>query len=320
MKTIVKNMLFIIGMMISTTSFGATCTAISNGNWSNPATWSCGSVPGCGDIIIVPAGIQVDVNIQVDLDENSSPFCSTPVQIIIFGTLEMQNGRKIYLSCGSTIEVMVGGKITYVGGGGSSNAIYICDDEMWTADSGPITGHVLLGTPTTLPTTLVTFNVSIYNEQLKANWTVESERMVDHYSVEVSNDYSNWNEVATKKSVGDHSSTQDYSIAANVADNSATYVRLIAKDLDGNSQILDTRSINSLTFVEVYPNPATPSDNIKMSGLESGTVIIFDQQGSIVAETDIENSNLNTSEVHLKQGIYFIKIIESGQMIRLLIQ
>ena len=57
-----------------------------------------------------------------------------------------------------------------------------------------------------------------------------------------------------------------------------------------------------------------------MLGLESGSVIIYDQQGSVVAESSIENNTLNLSELQLKQGVYHLKIADSGQMIRLLIQ
>lgn len=320
METLIKSLLLSIGMILSTKSFAGVCTATVSGNWNNPAIWSCGTVPGCGDQIVIPAGISVIINTNIDLDEGASPACNSPVQFIVFGTMQFQAGRRIKLSCGSTVEIMVGGQMRHGAGGGASNTLDICGAEEWRAGDGHVPGYRLFGTPSPMPTTLVSFDATIDQNNLTANWTVDSERMVDFYSVQVSNDYTNWTEVATVRSVGDHSASKEYSTSADLTRNNATYVRLVVNDLDGTSQTLDTRTVKNETSVEIYPNPANTTDNIKMLGLESGSVIIYDQQGSLVAESSIENNTLNLSELQLKQGVYHLKIADSGQMIRLLIQ
>jgi hypothetical protein len=320
MKAMIKSMLLVIGMMISTISFGATCTALTDGDWSDASTWSCGSVPGCGDIIIIPAGIQVDVDIQVDLDENSSPFCSTPIQIMVFGTLEMKNGRKIYLSCGSTMEIMAGGQLTYVGGGGSSNAIYICDDEVWNSDSGSVAGYTMFGTPSPMPTTLVSFDNEMANGYLNSTWVVESERMVDTYLIEVSLDNENWESLTSVKSVGDHSTVQRYSVTSELNTSSFQYVRLVVRDLNGMEQVLETKSLEFHSQSVLFPNPASNSQNVTISGIDNGTVMIVDQQGKDIGTLTVVNQVVPLSDLTLKSGIYFVRIIETSETIRLVVQ
>ena len=43
-------------------SIAATCISLSSGNWSDPATWSCGVQPSAGDSIIINGGDTVTIS------------------------------------------------------------------------------------------------------------------------------------------------------------------------------------------------------------------------------------------------------------------
>ena len=38
------------------------CAAVADGNWSDPATWDCGAVPGAGDDVVIGAGRSVTLD------------------------------------------------------------------------------------------------------------------------------------------------------------------------------------------------------------------------------------------------------------------
>ncbi len=127
MKRLTELLLFVVSIMASVYSNAAICNSLVNGNWSNPANWSCGAFSGCGDIIVIPSGITVTMDMQVDLDENSSPACSAETFIDVSGTLQFVTGNKISLACGSGVEVIPSGSILLGRGGGSSNWLKICE-------------------------------------------------------------------------------------------------------------------------------------------------------------------------------------------------
>lgn len=132
----------------------ATCTAVASGNWNNPSVWSCGFVPGCGDMIIVPSGINITINVMVNLTACSPTPAMSP-NFIISGTLTFQPGNKIRLPCGSNFLLNAGGALIPGGGGGSSNLLEICSDVYWTSGSGPLYGPTCYPPGCTLPTELL---------------------------------------------------------------------------------------------------------------------------------------------------------------------
>ncbi len=74
----------------------AVCTAAGSGNWSDPATWSCGHMPGPGEAVVIPAGITVTLDQDVTLDSN----------LDVQGTL-VPNGKTVTLT-GSAAQTLKG--------------------------------------------------------------------------------------------------------------------------------------------------------------------------------------------------------------------
>ena len=73
-----------------------TCTASASGDWSIPATWSCGHVPGAGEQVVIPAGFTVTLDTDITLDSD----------LDVQGTL-VPNGKTVTLT-GSAAQTLKG--------------------------------------------------------------------------------------------------------------------------------------------------------------------------------------------------------------------
>ena len=50
-------------LLLAPAAFGATCTSLGDGNWSNTGNWSCGAVPTVADDVVIDNGDDVTVNV-----------------------------------------------------------------------------------------------------------------------------------------------------------------------------------------------------------------------------------------------------------------
>src|SRR4051812_32392883 len=111
---VVKKIYFIVLLLISfdVISFNAkagSCSANATGNWETPGNWSCGHIPGAGDIVTIGVGITVTVT------GNNAALIGN---LNVSGTLTFTNGSKVNLAATSVVNVYSGGSI----GGGNAGA------------------------------------------------------------------------------------------------------------------------------------------------------------------------------------------------------
>jgi hypothetical protein len=292
----------------------AVCTAIANGNWSNPAIWSCGSVPSCGDIIIIPASRTVNVNVQVDLDE---PACTIPTYIQISGTLQFVTGNKINLACGSGVEIMPGGQMLPGGGGGSSSWLEICGVTEWRTADGPQFGYRFYGVPVPLSVDFISFSVKQVSNDIELKWLVGSERGNSHFDIEFSSDGEHWKLITSIASIGDHFENVNYEHVIKSFHQNG-YFRLYAVDIYGERELLDTKSIkNVVQEMSVYPNPVVSGQDFRvLVPIEKEEIIevrILNNYGQLVrsfsySSEEIENS-IHLSTTELSSGVYYVQIL-----------
>lgn len=141
MPYINRVILFLVFALSGLSSSATQCVSVASGNWKDASTWSCGAKPGCGDTITISAGDFVTVSQQEDYTT-----CTEPMFIIVEGTLDFSNGKKLDLPIGSGVVVESGGEITG-GGGGNANVISIDGTSVWTSSTGDIVEPTVLGTP-----------------------------------------------------------------------------------------------------------------------------------------------------------------------------
>lgn len=315
-KTITTSLIFAVILSFINTVNAAVCTATTTGNWSDPTIWSCGGLPSCGDIIVIPSGITVNVDMQVDLDENSSPACSTATYMQISGTLQFVTGFKISLACGSGVDVMPGGSMLPGGGGGMSNWLSICETTEWKSGDGPVYGYVHYGAPVPLDNEFVRFAVEEVNGMIRLEWEMKSERNNQFFEVEYSSNGDDWGIVSTVNSIGDHSETEVYiSFIESIYEKG--YFRLSAVDANSVRTKLDVQYLKGKgKDLVVYPNPSTNDEVVtiqfKNEGKSNYSLKINNSLGQLIHDEIVEGFSENEKILidinDWPSGIYFIQL------------
>jgi hypothetical protein len=328
MKRVLITLSLVITMFsINFDSKAAITTAIMNGNWNSPFTWSHG-VPSCGDTIIIPESIRVTITHNVNLDVAGDPLCAA-VRIIVSGSLRFENGRKLTLALGACMSIEIGATVGPSSkGGGASEAIYIGPDRVWQASEGVITGPSMLGCPVLLPVELISFNVNQIISGFQFIWEVASEVDVDYYEIEYSEDGQRWEKLLTKSTLNVEKFNVKYDVEVSKKVNSEiVYFRLSNIDIDGTRKALSTIAqkikSNSSDDLSIFPNPVINGNSFEIllnENLQSETIILItDQMGKTVlskilqksekGKIVIENGNLNS-------GTYFVSVLNDKQQLK----
>jgi len=300
-------------LFITSNCFSATCSAIANGNWNDPATWSCATVPGCGDLVIVPAGFTVLVDDHVMLDETSMPVCSTATNIQVFGILQFQTGKKMELACGSIVEIMSGGLLQNGGGGGSSNWLKICDIIHWRSINGNIPGYRLYGEPIPLSSELLNFEKVNKGSGVSIVWSMTSDESVVIYTIEFSADGKNWKKVA---SVPSKASQSIFTYQIELPSESVPFGYYCLNSINENGKV-KTLALESHYFekwgASVFPNPIQSGQLFKIQfdvQLETELVLqLSDINGAVKSKfsVPIGTTRFEGRAPDLEAGIYFLR-------------
>ncbi|GIV42757.1 MAG: hypothetical protein KatS3mg034_2067 [Vicingaceae bacterium] len=284
-----------IFVLISLHLQSTVCTALMNGNWNNPSVWSCNAVPGCCDTIVIPSGITVTVNVQVDLES-----CSCPNPIHIYGTLFFKAGQKMRLPCGSYINIYPGGKIEPETASGSNNLIEICNKTVWKASDGTLTGPVALD--------LIHFDSRISYNDLNDNLDLichvelnKPEQLT--LIIEHSQDGEMFENVYQFTSYFDYNNKFIVPIDKIFTGDNYYKISLIneyGKELA--QQIHFYRSFNSKW--QLYPNPFVDPGQLKLRIPNEflsykGVFSVFDMQGKLLlqSEKNIEQNNYSMKDI-----------------------
>jgi len=290
----------------------ALCTAVANGNWNNAATWSCGHVPTCGDSIVIPTIRTVTVNAQNDY---TGCAIGTGPKIVIYGTLKFVTGNKIKLPCDSRIYVMPGGSVQPGGGGGNSNEIEICNDVLWKAGDGTLTGPTCLP-PTAvwclgvvLPVELVDFTAEAKDGYVGLSWITATETNCDHFELERSLDAQTFYKFNSQDSKGINGNSQSI-LKYNATDEdpitNVSYYRLKQVDKSSATKYSNIISVNyikwkNIKFV-VYPNPNKGEFTADITGIENNhavAIALIDEKGAEVYNSEFYIMDAASSKLQI---------------------
>jgi hypothetical protein len=307
-------------------SHGATRYALADGAWEANGNWTGSTAPACGDSLIIPAGITVSINTQIDYSA-----CVIPIKITIKGTLVFQTGKKLTLPCNSAIYIYNGGLITpAAGGGGNSNLIDICNTTVWNAGQGPLTGTSCLPPSPTcnafvLPVSLIYFNAHFQDKNVIVDWRTATEKDNDFFTVERSIDGINFQSLANIDGAGNSNSIISYSYIDHTPYPKVSYYRLKQTDYNGAfsySNTVAVRNGSNSSFL-IYPNPASNYFVIEINGKfedTNGELIIADSKGSrlCLKKIDFERQNLFYSSefAKLSPGMYVVTLITNDQIFK----
>jgi len=232
-------------------AFAVTKTAINSNKWETASTWSGGSVPACGDTIVIPAGKNVEITSLLDFS-----LCSQVTIMTINGTLSFQTGKKLKLSCGSSITLNSGGYIVAGGGGGNSNLIDICSVTVWNTAQGTVTGPLVFEI-TPLPVELAYLEAVPGENGILISWVTLSETNNAFFTIEKGKDGKTFTAIGKVNGFGNSTQSHSYIFIDYESTGGVTYYRIKQTDYDGHtsySKIIVVR-LDETIEMRIYPNP-----------------------------------------------------------------
>lgn len=296
----------------------ATCTALASTNWTLASTWSCGSVPGCNDLIIIPSGFTVTINTAVTM---TGAGCAN-TRIDIYGVLFFSgNASRLDLVSTATINIYAGGRITTDQANNSQKINIGTGPSEWSSADGNLSGPWTItngnsGPNTVLPIELISFNGTCRSNEIQLNWETATEKNNDHFIIEKSTNASDWSFLAKVDGSGTSLTTKKYRYYDKDVTNNLVYYRLSQIDDVGSSEVFKPIYVScehsSDNQLAVYPNPSSVELNILLNtGVASrnGRLKIMNLVGEVVLESGVEvNKGLNSFVIplSLSTGTYLI--------------
>ncbi len=252
MKKIITLLLCFAAIGFSSNNiYATTVSAASSGNWENGSTWTNGSVPQCGDTVIIGSGITITVTTVLDYFT-----CSQPMHLFVMGTLHFQTGKKLKLPCGSIVQISLGGLISAGNGGGNSNFIEICGVIVWNAAQGNLPGPATLQVAP-LPVDWIHISAKKTKKLIVVEWTTGAEINNDYFTIEKSSNGNSFEEIGKLKGGGTTNNISSYTFNDPNPIRGLQYYRLKQTDYNGEFKISLPVTVkwSSEQEFRVYPNP-----------------------------------------------------------------
>lgn len=162
-----------------------------------------------------------------------------------------------------------------------------------------------------LPVQLVNFNVVPGLDAVKLNWTTATETDNDFFTIERSNNESEWTAINKVKGAGNSTSLLNYEAYDNAPLTGKSFYRLKQTDRDGKVSYSDIKVVNrkeAAKAISIYPVP-NAGNTIHFAGLgdyktyelqllNAGGHILF---SSVLSKASVELPSLAT-------GVYFVRV------------
>lgn len=177
-------------------------------------------------------------------------------------------------------------------------------------------GQFLVGKPSVLPVTLISFTAKASNNNVVLAWKSTSESNLSHYIVQRSTNGVDFTDL-TIEMANNTAGVFDYAYLDKTPGFGSNYYQLVSVDTDGKTQTSELKSVTlgaSLASVTAYPNPAINQLNI--SGLVTGDIIkLFNTSGQLIANQSTVNNQVSTLDMSsVKPGLYILSIENSGKV------
>lgn len=183
--------------------------------------------------------------------------------------------------------------------------------------------------PVILPTELFSFSGQCENNAIYLQCQTSSESNGDYFTIEKSNDGSNWQILNEIKGVGNSYTMLSYNFVDSYPNSEISYYRLKKTDINGSSsysEIITIDNCNSTHFnleVNVYPQPAGDVLNLNISGLflDKVEIYLFNSQGKrilhdhLFSESTLQTTYKTLDVTQIKEGIYYLQLIVNNEWI-----
>lgn len=171
----------------------------------------------------------------------------------------------------------------------------------------------------TQPIELISFNAMATGVVNEVTWATATEKNNDFFSIERSADGINFTEIAKVEGAGDHIGRLDYKFTDLRPLNGTSYYRIRQTDFDGTFSIFEALRVQrhdvEITAFKIVGNPSNGNRVIMQMNIESNvqtsTVKIYDNAGSLVAQKEINSWDLHNNEyildgLNLSRGLHIV--------------
>ncbi|MBK8848442.1 MAG: T9SS type A sorting domain-containing protein [Bacteroidetes bacterium] len=168
----------------------------------------------------------------------------------------------------------------------------------------------------TLPITLLNFNVTLGNEEALVTWTTAMEDQNNYFSIERSRNLKDWQLLSNVKSKGSSFQVQTYSFTDKKPLVGTSYYRLRQTDFNGHFTLSEVVKLSNIKNDFFIYNNATGYISIVTGSQKISSLVLFDMSGMEV-KIDVKalaaSYELNISSV--PSGIYTLRLVlEDGSV------
>ena len=165
-----------------------------------------------------------------------------------------------------------------------------------------------------LPVTWQSFDATLIGSRVKLDWVTASEQNNEYFTVERSQNGTDWTTVEKVKGAGNSDGALSYTAFDEAPLSGTSFYRIRQTDIDGKISYTDTRVIKNSSAaknsISVFPVP-NAGNSITISGIQANghhELTVLNSGGA-----PIYNAKLKRNQVELpvlKPGLYFIKITD----------
>jgi hypothetical protein len=172
---------------------------------------------------------------------------------------------------------------------------------------------------TVLPVELLSFTATLLeNNQVQLDWQTATELNNSHFEIEWSTDGFEFDKIGEVQGAGTTTEVQFYEFLHQNPQVGNNYYRLKQVDFDENYEYTNILNIEyRIMNIEyrIFPNPAT--NYITVEGIKEGELAqIFNVNGQLVKEFQMQSSSHRLTIDELPSGTYFVKM---GEQVKKLI-
>lgn len=327
-KISLKLSCFLFTLLLSLANHAATCTAVASGNWTVAANWSCGHVPTCNDVIVIPNTKTITITTALDLTGGGCSNTTININGILFFS---GNTSRLDLVASATINIAAGGGIRTDVNNNSQKITIGNGPAEWDSNTGNLNGpwRITNGSSiSTLPIELVSFNAIPNNTGIELNWITASESNNDYFELQRSEnglEFVRLEKIPSKAPNGNSNSNILYAYQDVNPVKGINYYRLKQVDLNFDDtyhhMIYAHYNPADQVIFKIYPNPNKGKFSIDISGIENNhniSILIYDKAGKMLKEYHTQTNNILSNSFVIdmgenqEKGIYVVTISMEG--------
>jgi|GEM_PF-5466525 len=171
-----------------------------------------------------------------------------------------------------------------------------------------------------LPVALTSFTAEPRDHQVLINWSTETERDNDFFTIQRSQNGWSWESYSTQKAVGNSTLASAYGFTDLSPYSGLSYYRLLQSDVNGTTVNLATVSVLGELPVGVYPNPFT--DRIVVPQSAGSEMKLYDATGRLMntLKTEFPDGTQILHTAELPAGAYRLVVSNRAVSSSLLIK